>query len=120
MKLSGHKRAAQLQSSPVPPALPCVYFDEKELNHGPNRVLVFDVESYPNYFCVGFKCVETSKVVMFEDGPYGYTINGWQVTQEVWAAQLSFIMHRFIIVGFNSRYYDIPMVTVAIQGVRAP
>lgn len=119
-KVAGVDRASQLSSSPIPPAKSYELFTPAELNHGGDRTLVFDVESYPNYFCVSFKCTVSGRVVVLEDGPQGYVINNTPVDARVFTSQLSYILHRFLVVGFNSRTYDLPICFVAIQGVRAP
>ena len=103
------QRIAALQASPVPPAKPYVLLPHHELNMQ-DRTLVFDCESFPNYFLVSFKCLETSKVMFFEDSP------------EAWidTALLAFVMHRFRIVGFNSEAFDVPLMQLAMQGEHAP
>lgn len=119
-QVSGAERLRLLASSPVPPAKSYELFGESEILNGGNRTLIFDVESYPNYFEVGFKCIDSGKVIYFEDTPAGYFINGNQVDFVTWQNYLTYILHRFRIVGFNSRTYDLPILLVACQGVRAP
>ncbi len=116
----GEKIARNYESSPIPPAKSYSLFDYFELNQGGSRTLIFDVESYPNYFLVSFLCEQSGKVVYFEDGPEGYAINGFAVEPSVWIGQLLYILCRFLVVGFNSNPYDLPMCLVACQGVRAP
>lgn len=119
MKLAGAERARQFLSSPIPPALSYEFFQPDELNYGGDRTLVFDVESYPNYFCVSFKCIATGKVVCFEITRHGYSINGLPMQLLDWTYQLNYILFRFRLIGFNSRTYDMPIVNVAVQGVDA-
>jgi hypothetical protein len=102
-------RQQVLAASPIPPAKPFELLTLTELFEGGDRTLVFDVESYPNYFLVSFKCLRTGKVIYFEDSPEA----------EINVKILSFILHRFLIVGFNSRNYDLPVVLVALQGAKA-
>jgi len=116
--ISGAERLRLLSSSPIPPAKAYQLFGFDELLHG-HRTCIFDVESYPNYFEVGFKCIETGKIVYFEDTPGGYFINGQNVGFEIWRNYLTYILYRFTIIGFNSRTYDLPMCLVALQGARA-
>lgn len=116
-QVDGAERLRQLASSPVPPPKSYELFGESEILNGGNRTLIADVECYKNYFEVGFKCTETSKIVYFEITPAGYTINGMFVSFEVWQKYLTYILYRFRIVGFNSRTYDIPMLLVAMQGI---
>lgn len=120
LRLEGGKSARHFESSPIPPAKAYQLFTPEEFMNGGDRTLIFDVESYPNYFLVSFKCTATKKIIWLEDGLFGYIINGVQVTQQQWSSQLLYILHRFLIVGFNSRTYDLPMCIVAGQGVRAP
>lgn len=120
MKLAGVDRARQLASSPVPPAKSYELFTPEQLNFGGDRTLIYDVESYINYWLVSFKCTVTKLVVFFEITAHGYSINGWPVTPEQWFSQLNYILFRFRIVGFNSRTYDLPMTFVALQGVQPP
>lgn len=108
-KETGADRLARLASSPIPPVKEYQLFTLDELLHGGDRTLIFDVESYVNYFLVSFKCVVTKKVVYFEDSP----------DSKIDLNLLTFILHRFLIVGFNSRTYDLPMCMVACQGARA-
>lgn len=99
----------QLAHSPVPPAKAYGLLSRDEVMFGPSRVLVFDVESYVNYFLVAFKCLETNRVFFFEDyGDVTIPLN-----------DLAYILQRHLLVGFNSQKYDIPMLMIALQGVRA-
>ena len=120
MKLAGVSRARQLTNSPIPLAKYYELATPEQINSGGHRELAFDVESYPNYFEVGFKCMATGLVIVFEDGPFGLFINNVEVTPEVFRWQLDFVLQRFLLVGFNSRTYDLPICFVACQGVRAP
>lgn len=72
-------------------------------------VFVFDVESYPNYFCVSFKHVDSGKVVCFEDSP----------DTSVDLNKLRFMLWHFCLVGFNSISYDMPIVALVCNGFRA-
>ncbi len=107
-------------AQPIPPAKTYELFDFNELNHGGHRTLVFDVESYPNYFCVSFKCVVSAKIITLENNDFGHFINGFPVTVDQWTTQLIYILYRFTVVGFNSVDYDMPVCMVASQGVDAP
>lgn len=114
----GADRLRALASSPVPPPKAYELFGLDEVLHG-ERTAIFDVESYPNYFECGFKCIETGKILYFEITPEGYTINGFVVNINTWMNYLTFVLYRWLIVGFNSRNYDLPMLLVAIQGTTA-
>ena len=108
-KLDAATRLRNLASSPIPPAKSYELLTVAEILTGGDRTLIFDVESYKNYFLVSFKCIATGKVIYFEDCP-GAVIN----TQ-----LLSYILHRFRLVGFNSRPYDLPICLVACMGAKA-
>ena len=69
--------------------------------------LVFDVESYWNYFLVAFQSTLTGRVVTFESDTEGM----------VHGSKLKWIMDHFRVVGFNSLRYDVPMVYGAISGL---
>lgn len=71
--------------------------------------MVFDIESYINYFLIGFKCLETGKYVTFEDSPDS-SINLEKLNWMIW---------NFRLIGFNSRNYDIPMLFLALRGYKA-
>lgn len=106
-KLNGVNRAAELANSPIPPARAYELLTPEELFNGGDRTLIFDVESYKSYFLVSFMCLETGKVIFFEDSP----------DESLNSHLLGFILHRYIVIGFNSRTYDLPICMVALQGV---
>lgn len=66
----------------------------------------FDVECYSNFFYIAFKSLDNGKFIAFEQSP-GNTIN---------QMKLNWVLWRFCIVGFNSKIYDIPMISLAIKG----
>lgn len=68
--------------------------------------MIYDVECYPNFFCVSFKCPETKKVVYFERSPRA----------DFDKDQLLWMMFKFCTVGFHSQSYDLPMVFGAAKG----
>jgi hypothetical protein len=68
--------------------------------------LLFDVESYWNYFMVGFRSYHTGSVVYFEMGQGG----------SMQLDKLGWIMRNFTLIGFNSDNYDIPMINMAFAG----
>lgn len=73
------------------------------------EVFVFDVESYPNYFCIAFKHVASGKVVYFEDSPEA----------RIDIPKLLWMLYRFCLVGFNTMAYDMLIIAVALAGGRA-
>lgn len=70
------------------------------------ETLVFDVESYWNYFCISFRSMETGKAIFFEQ------------TEEkpLQTEAVRWVMQNFLVVGFNSRNYDLPITTLATEG----
>src|SRR3569833_1542231 len=84
-------------------------FTDEELVAEKGGILVFDSESFLNYFLISFKSFKSKKVVYFEDTDDA-AIN---------IAKLEWIVKNFTIVGFNSRDYDIPMLNFALIGYRS-
>lgn len=76
---------------------------------GKGYTLIFDIESYWNYFLIGFKCLETGKFIEFEDSP----------DTQINLDKLNWIVWNFRLVGFNSIHYDMPMLFLALRGYRA-
>jgi hypothetical protein len=71
--------------------------------------MIFDVESYVNYFMIGFYCLELDGFVCFEDSPEAY-IN---------LEKLNWMLWNFRLVSFNGNKYDIPMYLLALRGYKA-
>ncbi len=71
------------------------------------RTFMFDIECYPNFFLASFMCYETGKTISFESSP----------SSEINLVDLDWILNNFLIVGFNSRNYDIPMLFAARSGL---
>lgn len=65
-------------------------------------VFIFDSEVYINYAVFCFKHCDSGKYLVFE---YPFDIG-----------KLQWVLHRFLIVGFNSRSYDMLIVTLALTG----
>jgi hypothetical protein len=72
---------------------------------------VYDVESFVNYWLVGFKNIETGKFAYFESV-------GNDPIQHDW---LQWMADNFCLVGFNSNSYDLIVMTIAAlcRGVTA-
>ena len=68
--------------------------------------LIVDIECYINYFLVGFVSYQSGKVAYFE----------MKEGQRLDYTKLSYILHNFNTIGFNSLKYDIPMITLALAG----
>jgi len=107
-KRDGIKRHLRLSSSLIPAPKAYELLTVDELFSGQPRTFIFDTECYINYWCAAFKCIDTGKIIIFEESP-DTSLN---------ANLLGFIMHRFLIVGFNSADYDMPMIALALQGLK--
>ena len=79
---------------------------DEEIQQSVGNVLMYDVESFANYFLVAFRDVVRKKVILFEQYD-GVVFN---------RRKLAFVLNNFCIVGFNSRTYDLPMCTLAMRG----
>lgn len=75
--------------------------------------LVYDVESYFDYFLVAFVCPATGKGIEFELHD-DETLNGAALAKLVW------IMQNIPLIDFNGRNYDVPMITAACSGRMSP
>lgn len=73
----------------------------------PGSLFVFDTESYRNYWLIAFKHVDSGKYVYFENKGAGVLPN---------REKLHWLIKTFLCVGFNSKTYDVPMVSLAIEG----
>ena len=68
--------------------------------------LIFDIECYHNYFLIAFKSVNTNKVCYwekFEDTKLDIDSLQW-------------LVNNFTIISFNGNNYDIPILTLALNG----
>jgi hypothetical protein len=66
--------------------------------------LIMDTECYPNYFLIAFMGIESKKVIWFEQSPYS----------KIPYQKLKWILENFLIIGFNSISYDLPMLKVCL------
>jgi hypothetical protein len=68
--------------------------------------LVWDCESYPNYFSVGFQSCQSGKCVGFQmDENTRIDLN-----------KLRWVLESFCLVDFNGRNYDEPIIKVILSG----
>lgn len=84
------------------PTIPYELMTDAEIAAGAGQVLIFDIESYVNFFLVAFRSVTTGKVILFTD--------------DLDVEKLEWIVRNYILVGFNSLSYDMPLLWVAIRG----
>ena len=109
---------SRLINSPIPVSKSYELMSYAELLASSSKTFIVDIESYCNYFCVGFKCHDSKKIISFENDRHGFRINNEVVDQTKFCQLLAYILFRFLMVGFNSRTYDIPIIFCAIQGVQ--
>lgn len=85
---------------------PVEFMSNLELMELPTgSIFFFDVECYINFFYIAFKSMENGKFVAFEISP----------SASIDLLKLNFILWRFCIVGFNSKNYDLPIITLALK-----
>lgn len=70
---------------------------------------LFDIEAYPNFFLIGFKSYVTGRVFFVEQSDW----NNADLNALRW------IVQNNILVGFNSRGYDMPMLWASLTGFNA-
>jgi hypothetical protein len=68
--------------------------------------LVFDIESYPNYWCIGFKSLDSGKCVYFESSEEYPDFN---------KSKLAWIARNFILIDFNGENYDRWILNIAVK-----
>ena len=71
---------------------------------------VFDVETYPNYFEVGFRHVASGRCAFFECYGKDSKLDNFNI------GIISVILTRHKCVGFNSIHYDLPIIALAAKG----
>lgn len=77
------------------------YMTDQEIMDGAGGTLVFDSEFFKNYTLIAFQCVKTGKVIKFEI-PFN-------------VQKLSWVLHSYTCVGFNSLKFDMPLLWASYQ-----
>jgi len=72
-------------------------------------LVVFDIETYPNYFLVAFKSIENGQVVHIESREGASLSNDDK-------KRIVRVLKRYTVIGFNSRNFDIPVLMAALSG----
>lgn len=82
------------------------------LAHLRKEELLFDIESYHNYFCAVFRSYVTGEVIVFESSldENGIPIREFDVKKFQW------ILENFTLYSFNGINYDIPICELAAAG----
>lgn len=75
-----------------------------------NNLVALDIECVPNYFLIGFKGVDSGKVMSFE--AYGSNARLSYADQQ----KIKSILKSKTTFGFNSNKYDMPMIAYALDG----
>ena len=73
---------------------------DQEILNGSGGTLIVDTECYTNYFLIAFKDIQTKKIIKFEASN----------TDLFNSKKLSWIMHQYTTIGFNSIKYDLAMI----------
>lgn len=73
--------------------------------------LVFDIESYPNFWCIGFMGIQSGKHLYFECDD----INDIQGR-----ALMQWVLENFTVISFNGMSYDRWIAAIACMGYRSP
>lgn len=68
----------------------------------------YDIEIYKNYFLFGFQSRKTGKIGFFER----CDSLGWNIDY----AKMKWLIENAVLVGFNSKSYDLPLSTLAVAG----
>jgi hypothetical protein len=74
--------------------------NDNEIINNKKNDIILDVEIYPNYFLIACKIIKIQKYFIFE-----LNFN---------EQKLSWIMHNYRTIGFNSLSYDLPIIWAAI------
>jgi DNA polymerase elongation subunit (family B) len=108
---SGTRRAPVITSKIERPRFDPPYMSDAELMAiPPGSEWTFDIEIYKNYFSVTFYHVGTGKAVKFVRSP-GECFN---------PDKLGWMLYRYVLIGFNSRNFDMPLLLMAMQGHAPP
>jgi DNA polymerase elongation subunit (family B) len=86
--------------------------EAKKLKHMREK-LVFDIESYWHYFCIAFRGVDSGKIFYVEK----HLEDGLSILDERDVNKLNWVLDNFTVITFNGNYYDIPILTLALNYV---
>lgn len=78
--------------------LPVTLLSDSELLNNTERDIILDVETYQNYFLIGMKALWCNKYLRFE------------ISGEFNNLKLSWILHNYRTIGFNSLKYDLLLI----------
>lgn len=83
------------------------YLNSHELIAEKGNEFLFDVECFPNLFLIGFMSYKTGRVTFIERSNYC----------EFDRAKLDWILKNMVLTGFNSKFYDMPMIWAAMANL---
>jgi len=89
---------------------PDLFTDQELIAAAANKEpLLFDTESYPNFWLAAFKSFVTGKVIYFEMflDPFEGEFN---------LPKFKWILENFCIINFNGRKYDFPVTSLVLSG----
>lgn len=98
MNINLFQYGAGRELKPYQPRAPLIYelMSDDELVEQQNSDMLFDSESFANYFLIAFKHIATGKVVLFE-APFD-------------EEKLRWLVSHYTCIGFSSFRYDMPML----------
>lgn len=96
-------KGVQLKPYQLKPLRPYILSTEDEIRDNAGGTLIFDSEFYPNYTLIAFRDIKTDKIIKFELG------ENHDFNQQ----KLSWVLHSYTCVGFNSFKFDIPLLWMA-------
>jgi len=76
------------------------------------KTWVHDIEIYRNYLLIGFKSVDTGKVVSWE------VVGSKGCLSDDDIDEIREFMRKYRTVGFNTRHFDLPILYSALSGLR--
>lgn len=82
-----------------------IYADAELLSLPVGMKVTFDIEAYSNYFLAAFRDITNNAYFYVEMSPDAGLLKD----------KLSWIMHRFCLIGFNSNDFDIPVIEAAMR-----
>lgn len=99
------KKAIQLKPYIVRSPKKFELMTDDEIVNGAGGTLIVDTESYKNYFLIAFKDIKTKKIIILES----------DIDKDIYfnKRQLSWIMHSYRTIGFNTIKYDLPLIWLA-------
>jgi len=83
------------------------FFTDSQLYQERGGVLLYDIETYQNFFFIAFKSFATGRITSVE-------LSEWEKLN---TAKLRWIVDNFTIVGFNNRNYDDVLLWASLAGL---